>query len=339
MVTASGKPLVIGHRGASGYRPEHTKAAYELAFALGADAVEPDIVATKDGVLVLRHESEISSTTDVASHPEFADRRTTKVIDGISLSGWFTEDFLWDELRTLRAIERLPDLRRAGAAFNGQQGILRLSDLIEIIDRVSTAQRRELIMVAEIKHATYFESIGLPLDELFASEIGHWATEDNLIVEAFEQTVLEKVRARGVPGKLVFLAEVSGSPADLVERFGNKALPYSAHLTPAGLARLATAVDGLSIDKRLLLPDATGNAAATDLVANAHAAGLIVFCWTLRAENAFLAKNLRRGAAPDDFGDWLTEFRLILDSGVDGVFADQPDLVLEALAPRSSLVK
>jgi glycerophosphoryl diester phosphodiesterase len=324
---------VIGHRGASGYRPEHTRAAYQLAFALGADAVEPDIVATRDGVLVLRHENEISGTTNVASHPEFADRRTTKVIDGHSLTGWFTEDFTWSELETLRAIERLPTLRQQGATFDGTARILRLTDLIGIIDEQSAARGRRLIMVAEIKHAAYFASIGLPLDGLFAAEIADWATPDNLIVECFEQTVLGQIRARGIPGRYVFLLESSGSPADLVAKWGNKALPYSAHLTDAGLARLAKEVDGISVDKRTLLRvDAAGRVAgASELVERSHAAGLTVFCWTLRAENRFLAKGLRRGTSGRDFGDWLTEFRLIIGTGVDGVFTDQPDLVIEAL--------
>lgn len=333
-MTVARVPLIIGHRGASGYRPEHTRAAYELAFRLGADAVEPDIVATRDGVLVLRHENEISGTTDVASRPEFADRRTSKLIDGARLTGWFTEDFTWAELSTLRAVERLPQVRQASATFDGLEPILRLSDLLGIIDDASGQRQR--IMVAELKHATYFESIGLPLDELFASEVSGWASDENLIVECFEQTVLGKVRGRGVPGRVVFLAEASGSPADLVAQFGSKALPYSAHLTNAGLARLATAVDGVSVDKRLILStDAAGTTTTTDFVERAHAAGLEVYTWTLRAENKFLAKGMRRGSSARDYGDWLDEFRRILGTGLDGVFADQPDLVREALASGS----
>ena len=333
-MTVARVPLIIGHRGASGYRPEHTRAAYELAFRLGADAVEPDIVATRDGVLVLRHENEISGTTDVASRPEFADRRANKLIDGARLTGWFTEDFTWAELSTLRAVERLPQVRQASATFDGLEPILRLSDLLGIIDDASGQRQR--IMVAELKHATYFESIGLPLDELFASEVSGWASDENLIVECFEQTVLGKVRARGVPGRVVFLAEASGSPADLVAQFGSKALPYSAHLTNAGLARLATAVDGVSVDKRLILStDAAGTTTTTDFVERAHAAGLEVYTWTLRAENKFLAKGMRRGSSARDYGDWLDEFRRILGTGLDGVFADQPDLVREALASGS----
>ncbi|MDZ4045530.1 MAG: glycerophosphodiester phosphodiesterase family protein, partial [Rhodoglobus sp.] len=267
-MTATGRTLVIGHRGASGYRPEHTAAAYELAFRLGVDAVEPDIVATKDGVLVLRHENEISGTTDVADRPEFAGRRTTKVIDGSSLTGWFTEDFTWAELATLSARERLPELRQGAATFDGTAGILRLRDLIELMPP-------GVLMVAEIKHATYFESIGLPLDALFAAEIAGWATPENLIVESFEQTVLGQIRERGVPGRYIYLIEATGSAPDLRARFGRRALPYSAQLTNAGLARLAEEVDGISVDKKLLLrTDAAGTViGTTDLVERAHAAG------------------------------------------------------------------
>jgi glycerophosphoryl diester phosphodiesterase len=324
---------VIAHRGASGYRPEHTRSAYELAFALGADAVEPDIVATKDGVLVLRHENEISGTTDVAQHPEFAARKTTKHIDGVKLTGWFTEDFTWEELSTLRAVERLPQVRQASTTFDRTEGILRLTDLMAIIDTASATAGRALVMVAEIKHATYFESIGLPLDDLFAREIRDWATGDNLVVECFEQSVLLKIRERGIPGRLVYLVEAAGAPADLVARDGRHARTYAEHLTDPGLARLATSVDGVSFDKRMII--AGDGAGVTDVVDRAHDAGLLAFTWTLRAENRFLAKRFRSGGAPFELGDWLAEFRLVFGAGVDGVFADQPDLARHALGGGS----
>ena len=317
--------LIIGHRGASGYRPEHSRAAYELAFALGADAVEPDIVATKDGVLVLRHENEISGTTNVASHPEFASRKTTKTIDGATLTGWFTEDFTWAELQTLRVVERLPALRQPSTSFDGHEGIVRLRDLLQIIDAASALYGRQLLMIAEIKHATYFESIGLPLDELFASEVRGWASEQNLVIESFEQSVLLKIRAHGIPGRLVFLAEREGAPADLVAADGRNARSYADHLTDAGLARLATEVEGVSVDKRLILVD-------PDFVARAHAAGLLVYTWTLRPENKFLSKPFRVGAAAAAWGNWRGEFARIIDTGLDGVFADHPDLAVTALA-------
>ena len=323
-------PLVIAHRGASGYRPEHTRSAVQLALAFGARAVEPDLVPSKDGVLVLRHENEISGTTDVASHPEFAHLRTTKVIDGVTQTGWFTEDLTWAELSTLRAIERLPKVRQASASFDRTEGILRFADLRDIIDRAGTNP----VVVAELKHASYFASIGLPLAELFADETRGWATDDTLIIESFEETVLHEVRERNVPGKKIYLLEDHGSPADLVAIFGREAPRYVDQLSDGSLARLAGAVDGVSVPKSLILggTDAeTGAPVTTDLVDRAHAVGLLVYTWTLRAENAFLSRPFRIGSSKRNYGDWRGEFQLILDSGVDGVFADQPDLVLSLL--------
>jgi glycerophosphoryl diester phosphodiesterase len=322
-------PLLIAHRGASGYRPEHTRAAYALAFAFDVDAVEPDIVATRDGVLVLRHENEISGTTDVSGHPEFADRRTTKVVDGVTLTGWFTEDFTWEELRSLRAVERIPEIRAANTRFNGWYPLMRLRDLMGMIDDASDRARRQIAMVAEIKHGAYFESIGLPLDELITDEVSGWATGENLIVESFEQTVLEGVRRRGVPGRYVYLLDAVGAPADLVFRNGSAATTYAEQLTDAGLARLSTEVHGVSVSKKLVLDtDRLGGLrGTTDLVDRAHEAGLSIYCWTLRAENRFLPAQLRSGTRDGAYGDWPTEFRTLIDSGLDGVFADQPDLV------------
>jgi glycerophosphoryl diester phosphodiesterase len=328
-------PIVIAHRGASGYRPEHTAAAYRLAIAMGADAVEPDLVATKDGVLVVRHENEISGTTDVASRPEFAARRTTKIVDGAKLTGWFTEDFTWDELSTLRAVERIPKIRKKNRAWNGKEGILRLSDLLALLDEAP----RHVAIVAEIKHATYFESIGLPLDGLYAAALADagWTTDARLTTECFELTVLLKIGERGVGGRLVFLIDAKGSPADEIAANGAKALQYSEYLTPPALAALAAEVDGISVHKRLILPkDADPKTAgASELVDDAHSAGLVVFCWTLRAENKFLGRGLMKGPDPAAYGQWKREFTAIMRSGVDGVFSDQPDLAIEA---RASLV-
>lgn len=322
---ASGRPLVIGHRGAPGYRPEHTASAYQLAFALGADAVEPDIVATRDGVLVLRHENEISGTTDVASRPEFAARRTTKEIDGAALTGWFTEDFTWEELSLLRARERIPSVRRSSATFDGRFGVLRLADLFRLIEDAATPGH-PIGMVAEIKHASYFASQGLPLDELFTAELdaAGWASDDErLTVEAFELTVLEQLRERGVGRRRVFLLEASGAPYDRVLTDGPAAPDYADYLTGPGLRALAATVEGISVDKRMLLEE------ATDLVDRAHGHGLTVFTWTLRPENRFLSAPFRNGHRKADFGDWAGEFSAIMRTGVDGVFADHPDLAVE----------
>lgn len=318
------RPLVIGHRGASGYRPEHTRAAYELAIQQGADAVEPDLVPSKDGVLVVRHENEISKTTDVASRPEFADRRTTKTVDGSELTGWFTEDFTWAELSTLTAVERLPKVRPANTAYDGQEGILRLTDLLAILD----AADRPIVLVAEIKHPTYFAGIGFAIAELLAAELtaAGWADDDRLTVECFEETVLHQVRERGIRARLVLLIDKSGAPADQVALHGDEAMPYEAYLTDASLAALAGRVDGISVAKKILLKD------EDQLVARAHEVGLLVFTWTLRVENKFLAKARRSGKLPAEHGDWRSEFAELMRTGVDGVFADQPDLALEARA-------
>jgi glycerophosphoryl diester phosphodiesterase len=321
------RPLVIAHRGASGYRPEHTAAAYRLAITQGADAVEPDLVSTSDGVLVVRHENEISGTTDVAKHPEFADRRTTRTIDGVDLTGWFTEDFTWSELATLRACERLRQTRPDNTRFDGEEGILRLSDLIGLV----AAADRPIVMVAELKHSTYFDSIGLPLEANFAAEIAGWARPNNLVVESFEQSALATIQALDVPGRVTFLADATGTPAD---QSGPGLRRYADYLTDAGLARLAAEVDGVSVDKSLLLEvDAGGSAVGTtDLIERARSAGLETYTWTLRAENQFLAKNFRHGLRANEFGHWEREFDLIMRTGVDGVFADQPDLALRARA-------
>jgi glycerophosphoryl diester phosphodiesterase len=323
VTTTPPRTLVIGHRGASGYRPEHTRASYELALTLGADAVEPDIVATKDGVLVIRHENEISGTTDVADHPEFAHLRTTKRIDGVSLTGWFTEDFTWAELSTLRAVERLPQLRQASASFDRMQPILRLRELLDLLDDRAARAGREVGLVAEVKHPTHFASVGLPLDELVAAELTRWNRPGALMVECFEQTVLGQLRSRGVEARYVYLLEARGSAPDLRAAFGRRALPYSAQLTSAGLARLAADVHGVSLDKSIILKD-------PGIVDRIHATGLTAFTWTLRPENRFLAPEHRRGSAPRDWGDWQREFAVILGTGVDGVFVDHPDLGITA---------
>ena len=328
--------IVIGHRGASGYRPEHTRSAFNLAFALGADAVEPDLVATRDGVLVIRHENEISGTTDVATRAEFAPRRTEKHVDGKTSTGWFTEDFTWAELSTLRARERLPALRQSNTTFDDQHPILRLRDLFDLVDAAADRTERVLGIVAEIKHANYFGALGLPLPELFAAEVSAagWNT-DRLTVESFEPSVLAQVRAQGVRGKRIFLLEDEGYPADA----GAGALSYADHLTANGLASLAAGperIDGISVPKSLILEtDAAGEViGASALVDDAHAAGLEIYTWTLRPENKFLAKTFRNGTRKADFGHWQSEFRVILDSGIDGVFADHPDLAVHVRNAR-----
>lgn len=324
-------PLVIGHRGAPGYRPEHSRSSYDLALAMGVDAVEPDVVVSRDGVLVVRHENEISGTTDVADHPEFADRRTTKTIDGAELTGWFTEDFTWDELATLRCRERLPKLRPASASFDGDQPILRVREVLDLVRAGSLEQGREIGVVLEIKHATYFRGLGWDVAGLVADELAGagWARgELPLTIEAFESTVLQELRQRGLSAAYVYLIEAAGRPFDLVVAQGKAAPTYRQTIGPAGLDALAGRVDGISVDKRLILaPDKLGRTSGpSSVVSDAKARGLRVFTWTCRPENAFLIPQFRRGRGPAAFGDWEAEWGIIRESGVDGVFVDHADL-------------
>ena len=318
-------PLIIGHRGAPGYRPEHSRSSYELALAMGVDAVEPDVVATKEGVLVIRHENEISGTTDVADHPEFADRKTTKRIDGQPLTGWFTEDFTWDELATLRVRERLPEVRASSASFGGAQPVLRLTDLLDLVRDGSAEHGREIGVVLEIKHATYFASIGLALAPLIARDLreaGWAAGELPLIIESFESTVLAQLRAEGVSASYIYLIEASGRPYDQLVAHGRQAATYKATVTPRGLDALLGQIDGISVNKRMLL--APGNT----IVEDAHARGLKVFTWTARPENAFLAAEFRGRGGRGDFGDYEAEWQVLARTGIDGVFVDHPDLAV-----------
>lgn len=316
-------PLVIGHRGAPGYRPEHSRSSYELALAMGVDAVEPDIVATKDGVLIVRHENEISGTTDVADHPEFADRKTTKRVDGNAQTGWFTEDFTWTELSTLRIRERLPEVRASSASFDGAQQILRLRDVLDIVREGSEEHGREIGVVLEVKHATYFASIGLELAPLIDLELrdAGWAEgELPLVIECFESTVLGQLRERGISASYIYLIEASGRPYDLLLAEGKRALTYKETVAPKGLDALVGRVDGISVSKKMLLD--RGNT----IVADAHERGLQVFTWTCRPENAFLAAEFRGPGGRGEFGDYEAEWGVLARQGIDGVFVDHPDL-------------
>lgn len=327
-------PLVIGHRGAPGYRPEHSRSSYDLALAMGVDAVEPDVVVCKDGVLVVRHENEISGTTDVADRPDFADRRTTKTIDGAELTGWFTEDFTWPELATLRCRERLPKIRPSSASFDDEQPVLRLRDVLDLVREASLEQGREIGVVLEIKHATYFAGFGWDLADLVESELtaAGWARgEHPLVIESFESTVLARLRERGIRGSYVYLLEAAGRPYDLVAALGSAAPTYRATAAPAGLDALVGAVDGISVDKRMILaPDKLGRMTGpSPVVADAHERGLRVFTWTCRPENAFLVGQYRTRGGSAAFGDYEREWGVIRDAGVDGVFVDHADLGVE----------
>lgn len=321
------RPLIIGHRGAPGYRPEHTRSSYELAIQMGVDAVEPDVVISRDGVLVIRHENELSTTTDVADRPEFADRRTTRRIDGLDHAGWFAEDFTWDELATLRCRERIPGIRPASADVDDQEPPLRLRDLLVLLDE-HRAGGRDVIPVVEIKHATYFASQGWDLAALLDDELraAGWRGR-RVVIESFELTVLRQLRARVARADLVFLLEMEGAPVDQVAVLGSDARGYADWLRPDGVELLAAEVHGISLDKTIVLaPDADGRATGpAAVVAQAQERGLAVFAWTCRPENAFLIPEFRTGGLAE-YGNWRGEWGVLRRAGLDGVFVDHPDL-------------
>jgi glycerophosphoryl diester phosphodiesterase len=327
--TTTEGPLIIGHRGASGYRPEHTLAAYQLAIDLGADFIEPDLVATKDGVLVARHENEISETTDVESHPAFADRHTTKTIDGRSVTGWFTEDFTLAELKTLRAEERLPDLRQENTVHDGRYEIPTFDEVVALATSNSTGRARPIGVYPETKHPTYFDSIGLSLEEPLVETLrGHGLADRNapVFVQSFETENLRDLDTMVQVPLVQLIGGGSGGPAD------GSGLTYAHMSTAAGLRTIATYADGVGPDKNRVIPVAADGSlgAPTTFVRDAHAVDLLVHPYTIRAENAFLPPALRSSAAPADYGDVLAELEAFYDAGVDGVFTDQPDLAVVA---------
>ena len=241
-------PIVIGHRGASGYRPEHTLAAYELAIDMGADYIEPDLVSTRDGVLVARHENEISGTTDVAAHPEFADRHDTRIIDGREVAGWFTEDFTLAELRTLRAVERLPEIRPDNTVFNGLYQVPTLQEVIDL------AQERGVGIYPETKHPTYFDSIGLSMEEPLVALLdgeGYTKRNDPVFIQSFETANLRDLNTM-TDVRLVQLVDCAGAPYDLVAAGDPRT--YADLVKPAGLAEIAEYADGLGACKNLIVP-------------------------------------------------------------------------------------
>ncbi len=316
---SAAQTLVIAHRGASGERPEHTRAAYELAIDQGADLIEPDLVMSRDRVLVVRHENALSDTTDVADRPEFADRRRTQTIDGRRVTDWFSEDFTLAELRTLRARERLPELR--GTAFDGQFGLMTLDEVLDLADAASARTGRRIGVVPELKHPTHFATIGLPMEpgliEVLARR-GLTGADAPVIVQSFEVEVLRALdRALDVP--LMQLISPAGGPFDRPD------LTYGAMLTPEGLAGVATYADWIGVEAGLVIPRAPDGTAgaATGLVAVAHAAGLKIGVWTLRAENRFLPVDHRSddSQAPGDLAGWFRRFEA---AGVDALFTDHP---------------
>jgi glycerophosphoryl diester phosphodiesterase len=325
-----GNVIIIAHRGASGERPEHTLASYRLAIEQGADYIEPDLVLTKDGILVARHENEISETTNVADKAEFADRKTTKTIDGQKMTGWFAEDFTLAELKTLRAKERLPQLRKANMAYDGQFEIPTFDEILALAKAQSAATGRTIGVYPETKHPSYFTAIGLPhAGPLLAAltKFGHVEKSAPVFIQSFEVENLKALRPK-TKLRLIQLMDEKGSPPDRSD------LTYPQMASAQGLKIVATYADGIGPNKALIIPRTLlGNLGdPTTLVADAHKVGLAVHPWTFRRENYFLPLAQKSGIDPRGHGDLNAEIKAYLATGIDGIFSDN---VTEAVAARS----
>ena len=292
---------MIAHRGASGHRPEHTLEAYRLAVQMGADFIEPDLVSTKDGVLVARHENEIGGTTDVAT--KFADRRATKIVDGDTVRGWFTEDFTLAELRTLRAKERLAF---RSTAYDGRFLVPTFDEVLALADSLGRHRERSVGVYPETKHPVYFRRIGLPLEDKLLEALRRYGLDgprDPVFIQSFDSASLRFLRPR-TRVRLVQLVQ------------------DSSQVTRSALRVIARYADGIGINTRLIVPPQP-DAAPTSVVTDAHDAGLFVHVWTLRPEPHFLAERYK--------GDPLAEVRELAALGVDGMFGDYPDQLLQGL--------
>lgn len=329
-------PIVIGHRGASGYAPEHTLLAYSIAIEMGVDYVEPDLVMTRDAVLVARHENDISGTTDVAARPEFAGRRTTKKVDGAAITGWFTEDFTLAELKTLHAKERIPQIRPRNARFDGKLEIPTLEEVLTLVQSVNAERMREaqgrpfrpVGVYPETKHPTYFARIGLAMEEPLVKllhRFGYRGRNAPVFIQSFEVGNLKKL-ARMTDLPLVQLLDASGKPFDFVVSGDSRT--YADLAKPAGLREIARYAAGIGVNKALMIPLTRQGFLGTPstLVGDAHAKGLVVHGWTFRGENFFLPADFDSSTDPAALGDLAGELKRFLALGMDGFFTDQPDI-------------
>ena len=327
-------PHVYGHRGAPGYVPENTLGSYRLAAQMGVEFIEFDLVCTKDGHLVDRHEPNLAGSTDVSTRPEFADRWRSIEIHGLREEGWFTIDFTLEELGSLRATEPLPDLRSHTMEVGGDWRIPPIDEILALRTEVSAARGWELGIIPEIKHSSLFHALGFDPEQALLASLERARLVDAgplLRIESFEMSSLRRLRTElGFTGVLVFMAEQEGRPLDHV--LSGDERTYADLLTPGSLCELATTVDAIGPEKTLVIPRTSGDRLGepTSLVADCHAAGLEVTPFTFRAENHFLPVELRSSQDPAELGDVAAELHAFFDVGIDGVFCDQPDLAIAA---------
>ena len=333
------KVELFAHRGASALRPEHTLASYAKAIADGADYVEPDLCVTRDGVLVARHENNLIETTDVAAHPEFAARKTTKRVDGQAQTGWFVEDFTLNELKTLRAIERIPQLRPGNTRYNGEFQVPTFHEMIDFVAAEAATRGRDIGIVPEIKHSTYFAGLGLPMEDRLLNVLADhsYTRRCPLEIQSFEVSNLKYLRAKlGRPANVRLMQLVDRpdqKPGDVLAAGGS--LTYGQMVTPPGMAAVKAYADVVAPQVRAIIPlGADGRLAApTSFVADAHAAGLLVHIWTFRPENHFLAADFRSAGADADRNEAgsLAEIRRYIAAGIDGFFSDDPAIGRRAI--------
>ncbi|MBL1096491.1 glycerophosphodiester phosphodiesterase [Streptomyces coffeae] len=328
-------PAVIGHRGASGYRPEHTLGSYQLALDMGADVIEQDLVPTKDGHLVCRHENDITATTDVSDHPEFADRKTTKTVDGTKLTGWFTEDFTLAELKTLRAKERIPGTRQRNTLYDGRWEVPTFEEVLQWAEREGRKRGRRVWLHVETKHPTYFRKLGLGLEEQVAKLLrryGRHKKDSPQFLQSFEPSSIQRLRKLVDAPSVVLLSTVTSRPWDFVEAGDPRTVADL--VKPEGLKWIAGFAQGIGPDLSVIIPrTADGKLGTpTSVVKDAHAAGLFLHPYTMRNENSFLPADFRRGTDPNAYGDAFGAFKVYFDTGIDGIFSDNADTALLARA-------
>lgn len=315
--------LIIAHRGASAERPEHTLAAYERAIDQGADYIEPDLVVTKDLVLISRHENELSDTTDVASREEFEGRRRDKTIDGQRVAGWFAEDFTLAEIRTLRARERIASIRPANARFNDLYQVPTFDEIVALLRAKEAETGRRIGIYPELKHPNFLlQEAGIDTVDLLVGALrrhGLDGADDLVIVQSFEIAPLQRLD-RMVDVRLVQLISRDGGPAD------EPGMRYAEMIAPSGLAAIAKYADAIGVDLRLVL---SADGSPTSLVADAKAAELEVHAWTVRPENTFLPEALRLPGGDAAHGNAGQLLEMLRRAGVDGVFTDAPALAVK----------
>ncbi|MFJ2772494.1 glycerophosphodiester phosphodiesterase [Streptomyces sp. NPDC087300] len=326
-------PTIVAHRGTSGYRPEHTLGSYQLALDMGAHVIEQDVVPTKDGHLVCRHENDITATTDVSAHPEFASRKTTKSVDGVSLTGWFTEDFTLAELKTLRAKERIPGNRQHNTLYDGRWDVPTLEEVFRWAEKQGRKRGKQVWLHIETKHPTYFRGLGLGLEEPLAKlmrRYGRHKKNSPNFLQSFEPSSIQRLAKLVAAPRVVLLSTANSRPWDFVEAGDPRTVADL--IKPEGLKWMAGFAQGIGPTLDLVIPKKADGSLGTPstLVKDAHAARLILHPYTMRNENTFLPTNFRKGTDPNAYGDAFGAFKAYFETGIDGLFSDNCDTALLA---------